>query len=188
MLIAELARAADEEADQIRSAAIEQVRLIEQTAEERARQRRDTEHARLEAAHRLAVARDTATAVRANRQALLEARARLLDQVFARAAGLLSVIEAARYQEGLPALVQATVRYLEGTPAELRCRPDISSRVQSLCNGTPQVRVLASGDADAGLLGQSGDGRIVVDNTLPALLARRRGELEVAVARRLEEG
>jgi vacuolar-type H+-ATPase subunit E/Vma4 len=188
VLIAELTREAEREADQIRSAAVEQARVIEQTAAEQGRLRRDTERARLEAAHRLAVARDTAAAVRSNRLALLEARYRLLDQVFARAAALLSGADAARYREGVPVLVGATTRYLEGTPAELRCRPDISAEVEARCNGSAQMRVFPSDDANAGLLGASSDGRIVVDNTLPALLARRRAELEVAVNQRLEEG
>jgi len=188
VLITELTRAAEQEAEQIRSAAVEEVRRIERNAEEQARQRRDLEHGRLEAAHRLAVARDTAAAVRANRQALLEARARLLDQVFARAAVLLSGATAARYQEGIAGLVMATTRYLEGIPAELCCRPDVASNVEELCGNVEHLRMVESRDHDAGLLGRSGDGRIVVDNTLPALLARRRAELEVAVARRLEEG
>jgi vacuolar-type H+-ATPase subunit E/Vma4 len=187
VLIAELTREAEREADQIRSAAVEQARLIQHTAEDQARQRRDTELARLEASHRLAVARDTAAAVRSNRLALLEARYRFLDQVFARAAAMLTGTDAARYRAGIGALVGATTRYLEGTPAELRCRPDVSAAVVALSDRSEQVRVVPSDDANAGLLGRSTDGRIVVDNTLPALLARRRAELEVAVARRLEE-
>jgi vacuolar-type H+-ATPase subunit E/Vma4 len=187
VLIAELTRAAEQEAGRIRTSAVERASLIERTAQERARQRRDTELARLDSAQRLAVARDTAEAVRANRQALLQARSRLLEQVFARAAATLADMEAPGYRQGIPFLVQATLRYLEGTPSELHCRSDIASEVEAHCRNSTQVRVLPSADATAGLLGQSRDGRIVVDNTLPALLARRRSELAVEVARRLEE-
>jgi vacuolar-type H+-ATPase subunit E/Vma4 len=56
------------------------------------------------------------------------------------------------------------------------------------CDGAPDLQVEEAADADAGLLGETLDGRLVVDNRLSALLARRRAELSVAVARRLEDG
>ena len=46
----------------------------------------------------------------------------------------------------------------------------------------------ASGDAAAGILGQSADASVAVDNTLPAMLRRRQAELAIALADRLEAG
>lgn len=187
-MIAELTRAAEREAAQIGIEAGARAQAIEQAALEQARRRRESEHARLDDTHRRAVARDTAAADHANREAVLRARGQLLEDVFARARTLLAVADASRYQEGLLALVAVTLRYLEGTPSVLRCRQDVSAAVAAHCRGAPDIQVEGAADADAGLVGEGRDGRLVVDNRLPALLARRRAELSVAVVRRLEGG
>jgi len=187
-LITELTRAAEREAEQLATDARARAWEIERNGMEEANRRRESELDRLAEAHRRAVARETADAERADRLALLEARARILDDVFARAGTLLAGAEAERYRRALPGLVAATLRYLEGAPAVLRCRPDAARAVRALCEGRPDVQVEEASDAEAGLLGEARDGRLVVDNRLSALLARRRAELSVAVARRLEDG
>lgn len=186
-LIAELTRTAEAEAARIRADAAGRADAIRRTGEAEIERRRAAEGARLEELERRAVARETAAAARANRLAVLQARGGVLAEVFARAEATLAAAEATRYRDGIPALVGATVPYLEGVPSVLRCRPDVIAAVRAACDGAVATEVVAAADAEAGLLGESRDGTLVVDNRLRALLARRRDELSVALARRLEE-
>lgn len=185
-LLEQLERDARAEAATLVSAAEQRAREIVSRADTATRQRRAEALGRLEQAGRLAVACQTAAAARRFRASRLLERAEVLDRIFAEAEGDLRTASADRYQRLLPALMRATLRFLEGVPAAIHCRPEITAAVEQLRAERVDLLVRPSADSAAGILGESADGTVIVDNTLPALLRRRRAELAVAVAARLE--
>ena len=186
-LLALLTGTAEAEAEALLAAARGRAAEIDRDSEARVRRRRETELARMAETRRRAVARDTAAAEHEHRNTLLLERARILERVFEQAASRLVTMGVARYQAGLDHLVDSTLRYLEGMPAVLECRPDVEPLVRNRCHDVPAIRIQGSAAAAAGIRAASADGAIVVDNTLPALMTRRREELSVALAARLEE-
>jgi vacuolar-type H+-ATPase subunit E/Vma4 len=137
---------------------------------------------------RLASDRAFAEATRALKERLLSARTAVVAQVLARAGARLSTLEGSAYPWRIEPLVESTLAYLAGAPAALSCRPDVAARVEAASAGRGEIEISASPEAAAGVLGRSADGRVTVDNTLVALLERRRPELAIAIARRIEEG
>lgn len=181
-----LERDAQTEAAQLVFEAQQQADAILARAGAELQRRRAEELGRLEEAGRRAVACETATAAQRYRESRLRERAQVLDRVFAEAEAELRTAGADRYRELLPGLMRATLWFLEQTPVVVHCRPEIAAQIEGLRAGHEDVTVRPSGEAAAGVLGESADGAVAVDNTLPALLRRRRAELEVAVAARLE--
>lgn len=181
-----LERDAHVEAEKLVSAAQERAQEILTRADAETQRRRAAELDRLEEAGRRAVACATAAAARRFRESRLQERARVLEQIFAEADQELRTASADRYQLLVPGLMRATLQFLEGTPAVVCCRPEIAAQVEQLRAERTDVTVRPSGEAAAGILGESADGTVVVDNTLPALLRRQGAELAVAVAARLE--
>lgn len=137
---------------------------------------RRTEHER-----QLAAARVQA------REQFLGVRSDVLDGVFAGASSLLARMPIDRYAGSVGTLAADAARYLEGSPAALQCPPDAAAVVTTAVQGLPTLTV-ASADVPAGVTGRSADGRVVVDNTLVAILARRRADLAIGLAARIEEG
>lgn len=185
-LLAQLERDAQAESAALMSAAQKRAQEILSRADAETLRRRREALSRREEAGRRAVACETAAAARRYRETRLLERARVLDQIFAEAEQDLHTASAERYQRLLPALMRATLRFLEGTPAVVHCRPEITAAVEQLRADRIDVLIRPGADAAAGILGESADGAVMVDNTLPALLRRRRAELAVAVAARLE--
>jgi len=181
-----------------RDAAAEATRLVsqaeQQAGEIRARavaeqtRRRAEVTGRIEAEGRREVARAAATASRRFLESRLRERARVLEQIFGEAAVELGAAGPDRYRALLPGMIQETLRFLAGTPAVLTCRPEIAAEVEAALPGESGVTIHASSDAAPGILGQSAEGGVVVDDTLPALLRRRQAELAIALAVRLEAG
>jgi vacuolar-type H+-ATPase subunit E/Vma4 len=186
-LLAMLDREGRSEAEALASAAQARAAEILAQAEADAERHRARELARLEEERRRAVASHTAAAERGHREALLQERARVLDRIFEAAERELGAAAPARYQLRLPGLVRETLRFLERGPAVLRCRPELAAEVERLLPESSNATVRAGAEAAAGITGESADGAVVVDNTLPALLRRRREELAIAVAARLLE-
>ena len=186
-LLAEITRSAEAEEDRIRREASTREGEILQACEVAIASRRASELTRITDAGNRAVARDTAAAEQASRLAVLEARSRLMTTVFARAAAELERADASRYRDAIPWLVKATLPYLEGRTAVLRCRPDVAPAVQAACDGASTIAVECAPDIGAGLLGETRDGTLMVDNRLATLLDRRRDDLGIELARRLED-
>jgi vacuolar-type H+-ATPase subunit E/Vma4 len=185
-LLEQLERDAQAEAVKLVSAAQKRAQEILSRADAETQRRRTEALGRLEEAGRRAVAGETASAVRRFRELRLRERAEVLDRIFSEAERGLRTSSADRYQRLLPGLMRATLRFLEGTPAVVHCRPEIAAQVEQLRAEHTDVTVRPSVEAAAGILGESADGAVAVDNTLPALLWRRRAELAIAVAARLE--
>jgi len=109
----------------------------------------------------------------------------VLDRVFARAAAMLEATPGVRYADRVEQLARDAARYLEGEPAQLRCPPDAAPAVRKAVRGLPDLSV-TPGVMSAGVTGASMDGRVLVDNSLPALLSRQRADLAIALAARIE--
>ena len=179
-----------------RDAAGEAARLIAQAeqeageiharAETELRRRRAEVTERIEAEARREVARAAAAASRRFLESRLRERARVLDRIFSEAAAELGTAAPDRYRALLPGLIGGTLRFLAGAPAVVTCRPEIAAEVEASLPGESRVTAHPSRDAAAGILGQSADGSVAVDNTLPAMLRRRQAELAIALAERLE--
>jgi len=142
---------------------------------------------RVGAERRAAGERDVAAARARAREQFLRVRATVLDRVFDRASALLATTSAERYASSVGNLARDAGRYLEGEPALLRCPPDAAAAVREAARDLPDVTVEPS-QVPAGVTGASADGRVLVDNSLPALLARRRADLAIGLAARIEGG
>jgi vacuolar-type H+-ATPase subunit E/Vma4 len=186
-LLAQLTDTAEQEADGLLKSARERALVIDRESEERISRRRSTEGARLEDEQRRAVARETAAAEQEHLRSVLQERVQVLDRILERAKTRLGSMSAPQYAAAIPKLVGSSLEYLEGLPVIVQCRPDAEPLVRQLCGDFPEVQVQPDSTAPAGIRAESADGRVLVDNTLPALLTRRRDELSVMLAARLEE-
>lgn len=187
-LLEALERDAAAEAAGLASQAEQQATEIRARAVTEQNRRRAEATGRIEAEGRREVARAAAAASRRFLESRLRERARVLDRIFGEAALELGAAGPDRYRALLPGMIGETLRFLVGTPAVLTCRPEIAAEVEAALPGESGVTVHASSDAAAGILGQSAEGGMVVDDTLPALLRRRQAELAIALAVRLEAG
>ncbi|MEZ4413767.1 MAG: V-type ATP synthase subunit E [Gemmatimonadales bacterium] len=153
------------EADAARKLALH----LERTAEER----------------RTAGERQIATARAVARERFLAVRAGALDRVFELGTRLLKDMPITRYADGAGALAVGAARYLERGPAVLLSPADAVSATAAAVLGLPDL-VVESADVAAGVTGHSADGRVTVDNTLVAILARRRADLAIDLCARIE--
>ena len=185
--LAELTRSAESEEARIRAEADARVTTVLRAGLEAIERRREAELARITAGERGSVNRETAAVERSTRLGVLEARAQLMATIFARAEADLAKTEGPRYATTIPALVQATLPYLEGRTSTLRCRPDVAIAVRDALGGGSDVEIVAAPDCEAGVLGESRDQELLVDNRLVTRLVRRREELAIKLAQRLEE-
>lgn len=128
-----------------------------------------------------------AAARRGVRSAVLEARAELLERVFAAARTKLEdeVIDSPVYLRELPRHLEEMLAYL-GDHATVRCPPALLDPVREALGTTSTLTVSASPDAPPGVVATSGDGRVVVDNSLTGRLDRLRGRLAIELAAELE--
>lgn len=157
--------------------------------------RAETEAARKRALHlertaeerRTVGERQVATARAAARERFLAVRAGVLDRVFELGAARLQAMPIAQYAAGAGALALEAVRYLERGPAVLLSPVDAVATTAAAVVGVPDV-VVESADVAAGVTGRSADGRVTVDNTLVAILARRRADLAIDLCARIEGG
>jgi len=187
-LLTLVGRQADAEAEALLTAAGGRARAIAAAADAELAVRRARELSRLETASRQAIACATAAAERAHRESWLRERDRVLAQVFDGARGILAATPPARYERSLAPAVEAALRYLEGVPAVLRCRPEVAAQLERLVAQRPGVKVVVDASAAAGVLAEASDGSVVIDNTLDARLARSRRRLAIVLAARLEAG
>lgn len=184
-LLLHLEEDATREAARLRGAADEAAAEIVARAEADAARRRALHLERVAGDRRSAGERQVAAARATARDQFLRVRAALLDRVFARATALLDSTPADRYAANVGALAGDAARYLEGAPAVLECPADAAAALAEAARGLPNITVRAAPVA-AGVTGTSADGRVVVDNSLSALLARRRPELAIGLAARIE--
>jgi vacuolar-type H+-ATPase subunit E/Vma4 len=135
---------------------------------------------------RVEVTREAAATARALTARVLEARAALLERIFAEAGERLRRLPFSRWRERLPDLARETSVFLAGSDADLICDAEAGAELGPLIAGMPGLRVVIAPDAAPGLLGRTRDGRVLVDNTWPARLERNREALAIRLLQLLE--
>jgi len=124
-----------------------------------------------------------------NAEAVLRAREALLERVFAKATELLAAEWALdAYARGLATHLERVLAYLDDRTATIRCQPAIADAVRSLLQVRPGLTVEVEADPTAapGLVLQTADGRLVIDDTLDARLTRLRPSLASRLIGRLD--
>lgn len=186
-LLATVARAAEAEAARAGAAAIAQVAAIERESAARIARERAAAAERRAARDAAAIRSGLAAVERLARERTLAARAAAVDRVFAAARERLESLPLERYRDRLGALVGETVRYLEGRPAALVCRPEVARAAGAVVPDSGEIRLEPDPSAAPGILGRADDRSVIVDGTFPARLERRRAELAIALVARMEE-
>jgi len=185
-LLEALGRSNEEEVARLLSAADQEAEGILTTARARADERLgailDAERARLrQSSERRRVAGRRAAAAR-----LLRARAALLERVFAAAtARAPAVLGWPEYAASLESSVRQLCELLGGDPGALRCAPADAGRVRGWASGSP-LEVVPAPELGAGLHCTADEGRLTIDLSLAARLARERAALAIALGPELE--
>jgi V/A-type H+-transporting ATPase subunit E len=185
-LLLHLEEDARREAARLRQEATERAEEIVARAEADAARKRALHLERVAGQRRSAGERQVAAARAEARERFLQARMAVLDRVFDAASASLGRMEVARYTGSVAQLAQDAARYLERGPAVLQSPPDAAEAAAAAVRDLPDLRVEPA-DVPAGVTGRSLDGRVVVDNTLAAILARRRADLAIGLGARIEK-
>lgn len=186
-LLLHLEEDARREAARLRQEATERAEEIVARAEADAARKRALHLERVAGQHRSAGERQVAAARAEARERFLQTRMAVLDRVFDAASASLGRMEVARYAGSVAQLARGAARYLERGPAVLQSPPDAAQAAADAVRDLPDLRVEPA-DVPAGVTGRSADGRVVVDNTLTAILARRRADLAIGLGARIENG
>ena len=133
-----------------------------------------------------AMERAVAQAVREERTAELNARARARDRVFAAVRErLASVGRGEAYRASLPKRFEAAAAAVGGDAAEVRCAPGLETVLAPLTAGHPGMRVTTDPAIVAGFSIHTDDERLAVDETLEHRLAGDAGALSLVAMRAL---
>lgn len=186
-LLLHLEEDARREAARLRQEATARAEEIVARAEADAARKRALHLEHVAGQRRSAGERQVAAARAEARERFLQARMAVLDRVFDAASASLGRMEVSRYTGSVAQLARDAARYLERGPAVLQSPPDAAPAAADAVRDLPDLRVEPA-DVPAGVTGRSADGRVVVDNTLAAILARRRADLAIGLGARIEKG
>lgn len=184
-LLAALERDAAEEMARTEAAAqAAAAALLAATAAAAGRQRETALAARREALQR-GTDRELTAVRRAARRTELEARAALIERVFAAARERLpAAIRSPAYQERLPVWLAAALAGTGDAPAHIRCAPALLTTVRHLVVDRPGLTVEADRAVASGFV--ITQERLTVDATLASRLTLRRADLAIALVADLE--
>jgi vacuolar-type H+-ATPase subunit E/Vma4 len=185
-LLRHLEDEAERNAARLREEAESRAADIVARAEAEAARARTLHLERVAAEHRTESERRVAAARADARAGLLEVRARVLDRIFDQAAAVLDRLPVARYEDVVGRLATGAARYLEGESAVLRAPADATATVREAVRGESGLTVEPV-VMPAGVTARTKDGRVVVDNTMPAVLARLKPDLAIGLVSRIEE-
>lgn len=187
-LLASLERETDTEIARVREEAQARVAELTYAAEQRMTARREQALGRREVTARAELERALAGARETVRTETLNARAALLERLFAHLrAGLSDVAASAAYRARLGGQVKALMRFAGNQPVTLRCDPALAATLRSLFttngagNGRPHIepdRHIAAGFS----LTTTG---LEIDATLETRLERLRPRLALEALRML---
>lgn len=188
-LIARLDEDADATVRRVGQEAASRARAIEQTARLE-HDRRTTDVVASRRRIRLAqLARELTEARRAARGRELDARMSLVDRILARArARVADVVATDTYRRDLAARCTDALSYLEGVPVRVRCRPDDAAVVSSAVAGREHVTIQPEEGLSPGLIIESLDGSVTIDETLEARLSRLRERLAIELIAEVDDG
>jgi vacuolar-type H+-ATPase subunit E/Vma4 len=185
-LLVALERDADAQAQELRAEARAAAATVASACEERlARRRREVVGAR-EAELRAAAELALGEARRVGRRAVLEARQRLLERVFAAAQTALPDAGAgANYRGALPGHVAEAVACIGDEPGVIRCPATLVPALRAAVTRYKQLEVRVDATIAAGFRLATADGGIEVDHTLAGHLERSRPRLALELLARL---
>lgn len=140
-----------------------------------------------EADRRTAVELALATARRAARREVLEARQRLLDRVFnAARSRFAQQLRGADYLSALPAQVSEALECLGDRRGSFRFHPSLGSEIKALLKQRTDIQAIADPEVGSGFRLTSQDGAMEIDGTLEDRLTRLAARAAVDVMARFE--
>jgi vacuolar-type H+-ATPase subunit E/Vma4 len=177
----------DAEARRLLEAARAEADAIRASADARTSQRIAEAYAAREAGLRQSLDAKRSRALTASRVRVLQARTCFIDQVLAAAeAELPGVLERSASVEPLTRLCAEALEYFPAGAARIRLRAALARRLSG--NSWGAVEVGVDDTVPEGVIVESLDGSVRVDNTLAARLHRRRPELAITLLRAASEG
>jgi vacuolar-type H+-ATPase subunit E/Vma4 len=143
------------------------------------------QRARREADERCALASARSKA-RARTLAALHAQ---VSHILARAHQMLDEIETvSAYAAALPAHVEDALSFVEGVPARIRCTRRLAAAVGAVVDRRPGTTIVEDDAVGPGVVVETADGGVIVDNTLRARLTQLEPELASVLAQKLSDG
>jgi vacuolar-type H+-ATPase subunit E/Vma4 len=186
-LIEALEERARAEADEILLAARKESEMIVAEADREIDRRRAAAQAACGDRWKAEAARHVARARRRVGRRVLEARAKLLDQAFARTARSLSEgISPPGFAETLRNRLEEALACLGGRQAVVVSTPALATMMREILRDEAGVEVVEDGTVGTGFRLEASDGSLSVDGTLEGDLARRRAELSIEILDQLE--
>jgi vacuolar-type H+-ATPase subunit E/Vma4 len=185
-LIARLEEEALSRVEAIHREADEKVRAIEKDAE-RAVADAMSRHLEHEHAGRRAARERELTGARRNARAReLEAQHALLARVAARARALLpQTAQSSAYRAVLPRHLDEALSFLQGLHPRVRCQAAFAAVLEPAIDEREGARLVIDESVGPGIVAESADGSVIVDNTLTARLRRVETGLAADLVRRL---
>jgi len=124
--------------------------------------------------------RELVRARRLAHQHTLEAQHALVSRVLDRArVQTQAAANHALYLAALPAYLSEAVSHLEGLPVRVRCAPAAAAALAPVVAGRPEIELVEDQASGPGLLVETIDGSVVIDNTLAARLSRLERRLAI---------
>lgn len=182
-LMARLEQEAQSQADAFRRQADVEVQAIELETSAAIADATVRHAARARAGRQVVLRRERAEAARQARARELEARHALVARVLSRAAALYGEIATSReYIAALPGHAEDALSYVEGLPSRIRCHASSIEAIQPVVARHDGVVLVADDTIGPGVVVETEDGVVVIDNTLETRVARVRDRLAIALA------
>lgn len=187
-LIARLELEAQSRIDAIRKDALAQISAIESATSTAARDATTSYLAQQQVCRQSAYAKALASARRDARMRELEAMHAAIRRVLDRARHLIDEVAGSpAYAAALPAHVNEALSFVDGLRARVRCAGRFAAIVGPAVEAQGATLVVDE-TVGAGVIVETADGAVSVDNTLAARLGRRQQDLECALARQVQDG
>jgi vacuolar-type H+-ATPase subunit E/Vma4 len=187
-LIARLEQEAHNRVEAIHREAAAEVRGIEEEAERAVADVMNRHLEREHAARQAAREREVAAARRNARARELEAQHALLARVAARSRSLMPEIAASSgYRAVVPRHLDEALSFLQELQPQVRCPAAFVPALKPAIVRHDGARLVIDESIGPGIIAESADGSVTVDNTLAARLTRGEAELAIELARRLRE-
>jgi vacuolar-type H+-ATPase subunit E/Vma4 len=187
-LISRLEHEAQDRVRAIHEKADAEVRAIEETTGKMVAEIVSRQFERERAERYLAQQRELAIARRQARARELEAQRAQIARVLNRARTLLREIGASpAYAAAVPRHLDEALSFLEGSQPRVRCRAAFAPLLQAAIDRHDGSQLAIDESIGPGFVAEAGDGSVVVENTLPARLARAEIRLTMALARKLAD-
>ena len=186
-LLATLDRNAMAEIARIEAEGRTRAQAITDAAERRMRERRDAALGARRVEARITLERALAAARHAARERALEARAALLDRVFAAIRAVLpEAAISAEYQARMANELEQARAFTAERPAVVRCAPGLAEKLRQVARTNGRLKIEPDGGISAGFRVATEDGALEVDATLEGRLRRAQPRIAIEALAGLE--